>query len=268
MNRGKTRVLAAAALMAGTVACSSRTPTQPTATPTPASSPAAPAAIVLSAPMPVTPVNGATTNGWPTFTVADAARSGSPAGALVYRFDVATSVDFGTIALTATVSETPNETNFTPSQSQAPPPEPALFWRVIAIDPINVVASKPSAVQSFIYAAPPSVAATLGVQEGAVLWPGAQPPGNPGRATLGNAWNVGNRTSFDGVTFLSPELEELRVFDLLDRGLDPQGAIDWMHSNGYPTVAAYYASVAVIGFRYQYMALINGQWDLVLKAGA
>jgi hypothetical protein len=218
--------------------------------------------------MPVTPVNGATTNGWPTFTVADAARSGSPAGALVYRFDVATSVDFGTIALTATVSETPNETTFTPSQSQAPPPEPALFWRVIAIDPINVVASKPSAVQSFIYAAPPSVAATLGVQEGAVLWPGAQPPGNPGRATLGNAWNVGNRTSFDGVTFLSPELEELRVFDLLDRGLDPQGAIDWMHSNGYPTVAAYYASVAVIGFRYQYMALINGQWDLVLKAGA
>ena len=41
-----------------------------------------------------------------------------------------------------------------------------------------------------------------------------------------------------------------------------------MHSNGYPTVAAYYPSVAVIGFQHEYMALINGRWDLILKVGA
>ena len=268
MNSSVVRFVSALALMMGAVACSSKNPAQPTPVTTTAPAPATSAAIVLSPPTPVTPANGATTNGWPTFTATDAVRSGSAAAPLVYRFDVATSADFSTIALTATVSETPNQTNFTPPQSQAPPPQTGLFWRVIAIDPINVVASKPSAVQTFTYAAPPSVAATLSTQEGAVLWPGTQPPGNPGHATLGNAWNVGMRTSFDGATFLSPELEQLRVFDLLDRGLDPQSAIDWMHSNGYPTVAAYYPSVAVIGFRYQYMALIGGQWDLVVKVGA
>jgi hypothetical protein len=41
-----------------------------------------------------------------------------------------------------------------------------------------------------------------------------------------------------------------------------------MHAHGYPTVASYYGSVGVIGFTYEYMAFINGRWDLVLKAGA
>ncbi len=204
MNSGIARFVSALGLMVGAAACSAKAPTQPTPATTTSPAPATPAAIVLSAPTPVTPTNGATTNGWPTFTVTDAVRSGSPAAPLVYRFDVATGADFGTIALTATVSETPNQTNFTPAQGQAPPPQTALFWRVIAIDPINVVASKPSAVQSFTYAAPPSMAATLSTQEGAVLWPGAQPPGNPGHATLGNAWDVGTRTSFDGADVSQP----------------------------------------------------------------
>ena len=33
-------------------------------------------AIVISAPVPVTPLNGSTTTGWPAFTVNDAARTG------------------------------------------------------------------------------------------------------------------------------------------------------------------------------------------------
>jgi hypothetical protein len=159
-------------------------------------------------------------------------------GPLVYRFDVSTSAAFTTMALTGTVSETPNQTSFTPPSNQAPPPQAALFWRAIAIDPVNVVASPVSAVQTFTCSAPPTVAATLAAQEGAMLWPGAQPPADSGHAILGNFWNVATLTFFDGITFLSPELEELRVFDLLDRGLDPQGAIDWMHNNGYPTIAA------------------------------
>ena len=63
-------------------------------------------------------------------------------------------------------------------------------------------------------------------------------------------------------------MEEVRVFDLLDRGFDPQGAIDWMNGNGYRTIAAWYPSVQVIGFQFEYMALVNGRWDIVLKAGA
>ena len=42
----------------------------------------------------------------------------------------------------------------------------------------------------------------------------------------------------------------------------------WMRSNGYPTVAVYYASVQAIGFPYQYMALIGGAWELVHRVGA
>src|SRR5580658_4249427 len=47
-------------------------------------------AISLSAPTPVAPSNGATTSGWPTFTVNDATKTG-PASPLVYRFDIGTS---------------------------------------------------------------------------------------------------------------------------------------------------------------------------------
>jgi hypothetical protein len=253
---------------------SSNTPLQPTTTTgttgttttTTTATPTTPT-IVINAPTPVLPVNGATASGWPTFTVNDAVRAG-PVGLLVYRFDVSTSAAFSPITVTGTVSETPNQTSFTPPSSQAPPPQGALFWRAIAIDAFNVVSSPLSAVQIFTYMAPPSAAATLAAQEGSVLWPGAQPSGSSGHAILGNLWNVQLLRSYDGVTFMSPELEEIRIFDLLDRGFDPQGAIDWMHSNGYPTIAAYYGSVAVIGFTHEYMALINGQWDLVLKAGA
>jgi hypothetical protein len=224
-------------------------------------------AIVISAPTPVTPLTGTTTSGWPTFTVIDAVRSG-PAAPLVYRFDIATSADFSTIAVSATVPETPDQTSFTPPTSQPPPAQTALVWRAIAMDPVNVATSAASASQSFTYATPASAAAALAAQEGKVLWPGAPPPGTNGHAILGSFWNVETLTSFDGIVFLSPELEELQIFDLLDRGLDPQGAIDWMRTHGYSTVAAYYGSVGVIGFTYEYMAFINGRWDLVLKAGA
>jgi hypothetical protein len=221
-------------------------------------------AIRIGAPTPVAPLNGATTTGWPTFTVNDGAKSG-PVGSLVYRFDIATSADFTSIVLTGTVSEQSNQTSFTPSSSQSAPPQTALFWRATAIDPVNVIASLPSAPQSFTYSAPPSVAAIKAAQEGAVLWPGAQPPGTNGQAVMGNFWNVENLVSHSGVPFLSPPLDALRIFDLIDRGLDPQAAIDWMHGNGYPTQAAYFPAIAVIGFSYEYMALINGRWDLVLR---
>jgi hypothetical protein len=224
-------------------------------------------AIVISPPTPVTPLNGTTTSGWPTFTVIDAVHSG-PAAPLVYRFDISTSTDFSTIAVSGTVPETPTQTSFTPPASQPPPAQTALVWRAVAMDPVNAASSPASAAQAFTYSVPPSAAAAIAAQEGAVLWPGAAPPGTNGHAILGNFWNVETLTSFDGVVFLSPQLESLQIFDLMDRGLDPQGAIDWMHGHGYPTVAAYYGDVGVIAFKHEYMALINGRWDLVLRVGA
>jgi hypothetical protein len=100
------------------------------------------------------------------------------------------------------------------------------------------------------------------------LWTGTQPPGTSGHAVQGDNWQVQTLTAFNGITFVSPTLEELRVFDLLDRGFDPQGALDWLDGNGYLTSAVYYSSVNVIGFATEYMAFINGRWDLVLRAGA
>jgi hypothetical protein len=103
---------------------------------------------------------------------------------------------------------------------------------------------------------------------GVPLWPGAQPPGANGQAIMGSFWNVEPLVSFDGVTFINPPIEEVRVFDLLDRGFDPQGALDWMNGNGYHTTAVYYPGPIVIGFPYEYMAYVNGRWDIVLRAGA
>ncbi len=85
---------------------------------------------------------------------------------------------------------------------------------------------------------------------------------------MGSDWNVEPLVSFDGHTFMNPPIDELQIFDLMDRGLDPESAISWMHANGYATAAAYYPSVQVIGFAYEYLALVNGRWDVVLKVGA
>ena len=57
---------------------------------------------------------------------------------------------------------------------------------------------------------------------------------------------------------------------LLDRGMDPQSAINWLNANGYGTAGAWYPGPNVIGFSFDYMALnpITGVWDLITKAGA
>ena len=93
-------------------------------------------------------------------------------------------------------------------------------------------------------------------------------PGLGITAALGPGWDLQTLRSFDGVTFTSPPIEALRLFDLLDRGYDPNAAIAWMQQNGYPTAAVWYSSVAAIGLPYQYMALIGGAWELVTRVGA
>jgi hypothetical protein len=221
-------------------------------------------AITLNAPIAITPLTGNTTVPRPALRVTNAARTG-PAGAITYRFEIATSAAFTTIIATSTVAEGVNETGFVPPADL--PLDALVFWRATALDVANGVTSAPSAVQSFTphrVSQAEIVAAQLGVP----LWPGQQPPGTIGHATMGDFWNVEFLVSWKGVRFLNPPLDQVQLFDLLDRGLDPQAAIDWMNTHGYPTIAAYYPSVQVIGFEHEYMALVGGRWDIVLRVGA
>ncbi len=220
--------------------------------------------VILSPPMPIGPLSGVQTGPRPTFRVMNATRSG-PAGPITYRFQVSTNAAFTGVFVTAIQPEGQNETGFTPTSDL--PLNTTLYWNVIAIDAASGVTSAPSTVQSFT-ALNPSQAQLVANQLGVPLWPGVQPPGTPGHATMGSFWSVEYLTSYNGVTFLNPPLDALQVFDMLDRGMDPQSAINWMNSNGYPTQAAYYPAVQVIGFSYEYMALVNGAWSLVLKVGA
>jgi hypothetical protein len=221
-------------------------------------------AISIDPPVPVGPLSGTTSSGWPAFTVSNSTRSG-PVGSLVYRFEISTNGAFTSTLVTGTVNEGTNRTSFTPS-GQAPAAQTTLFWRATAIDQTNNVSSPVSSVQSFTYAQP-TIQAQLAAQQGLTLWPGVQPPNTTGHASLGANWDVATVVSFNGVTHVKPSLEQLQVFDLIDRGMDPGSALAWMNSNGYGTTAVYYASVQVIGFPYEYMALIDGQWSLVLRVG-
>ncbi len=222
-------------------------------------------AVTIDPPVPVGPLSGATTQGWPAFVVANSTRS-SGTGAIAYRFEISTTNNFSTIIVTATVAEQPNRTSFTPSGSQ-PAAQTPLYWRATAIDQTNNISSPSSAVQNITFGRT-TRQAELAAQQGLVLWPGVQPTGTTGHAVMGNNWDVATLVSFDGVAHVKPSIDQLQVFDLIDRGMDPGSAIAWMHSNGYGTVAVYYSSVQVIGFPFEYMALVGGEWELVIRVGA
>jgi hypothetical protein len=221
-------------------------------------------AITINAPVPIGPLTGTTTAPRPALRVTNAIRTG-PVGPITYRFEISTASTFPSVVATGTNVEGVNETGFIPVADLAL--DTLLYWRAFAIDAVNGVTSAASAVQSFTPHRP-SQADLVAAQLGVTLWPGQQPPGTTGHAVMGSFWTVEILTSFDGVRFLNPPLDQVQIFDLLDRGMDPQSAIDWMHSHGYATIAAYYPSVQVIGFQFEYMALIRGSWDIVLKVGA
>jgi hypothetical protein len=223
-------------------------------------------AITLSAPGAVAPLTGATPSGWPSFVVNDSAKSG-PVGAVTYKFEVSNSSTFTSDVLAQTVSETSNQTSFTPPLSTPVLVGTTLFWRATAIDATNGIVSAPSTTQSFV-ASQLTTQARIALQEGFVLWPGVQPPGTNGHAALGNGWNPELTTSFNGVTFQSPTLEELREFDLIDRGLDPQAALDFQNNNGYSTSGLWVPSIQVVGYPFSYMLVDgDGAWALALRSG-
>ena len=103
--------------------------------------------ILISAPVPIAPVNGVATGARPALRAANATRTG-PAGAISYRFEVSASSTFASILATATVAEGVNETGFIPTADL--PINATLFWRVTAIDSANNISSPASAAQSFV----------------------------------------------------------------------------------------------------------------------
>jgi hypothetical protein len=221
-------------------------------------------AIVIGVPVPVSPTSGAIFNIWPTFTVTNATKSG-PVGTLQYRFDISTNASFSSLVNSGTVPEGVNQTSYTPSGLAAPSSTTQYFWRVTVTDPGSGISGASTNAVSFQFDPATSQAGKLAAQLGVVLWPGIQPPGTTGKAVLGDNWQVQSLVSVNGIRFQSPMVEWLRVFDLMDRGMDPQSAIDWMHNNGYQTTAAWFPSVNVLGFQFTYAALIGGKWDLVLR---
>jgi hypothetical protein len=229
------------------------------------------AAVSLSAPAPLSPANGSAILQSPTLTVANATRTGV-AGTVTYTFEVSDSTAFSTLAATGTVGEGGMQTSYT----VAPPLAlgKTYYWHAIATDSANGVSSLPSAVQSFNTIL--SEAALIASQEGQQLWNATQPPGTPGHTTLGSGWGVRTKVPFGGGTpYVSPQLEALRLIDLVDRGMSPGDAIVWMKQNNYPTIAVYYSGVEVFGIYDQYLADIdpvtqrpstNGVWNLVDRA--
>jgi hypothetical protein len=232
-------------------------------------------AVIVNAPTPIAPLTGTTTTPRPTFRVRNATRTG--VAAVIYRFEVASSPAFSApLVLSVTVNEGVNETGLTPVSDL--PLNTTLYWRAIAADTATGIASDPSAVQSFTTRAF-SQAERIAFQLGEALWPGAQPSGSFGHATMGDdpfygsGWNI--QTLYyqpRQVYFRSPDIEQLRYFDLFDRGYDPDGAIAWMRGNGYPTIAQWYPGPekAVMGFQYVYVAarykqVVNGIWDIVVR---
>ena len=230
--------------------------------------------VVVSAPSPIAPLTGATTNTRPTLRVTNAARTG-PAGPITYKFEVSSSSTFNPIVVSFTQNEGINETGYILTTDLTP--GTTYNWRCTAIDATNNVTSTPSPIQSFTPTQ--SQAEALARQIGITLWPGAAPTAQTGHATMGDAGAFGAgwqpQTLYyapQGVFFQSPDAEMLRIFDLLDRGYDPQGAIDWMNGNGYPTAAVWYPppDKAVIGLHYVYLAsrgkvVTNSIWDIVVR---
>jgi hypothetical protein len=223
------------------------------------------ASVTITAPTALSPANGATVPTTPTLTVINATSTG-PAGPIAYRFDISTSPTFATGTVTGSVVAGASQTSFTPSSALAA--NTTFYWRAVAIDQTSLVTSPTSAVLSFTTnATAGSVAITLAAQEGLTLWPNAQPPGTPGQAVLGNGWGVQNTVDFHGVPFVSPVIDALREFDLIDRGMDPQSALDWCHNNGYANSGVWVPSSNVVGFPQEYMGLLAGSWFMAIRSG-
>lgn len=102
--------------------------------------------IVISAPLLVSPNDGASISGQVVLTVANAVRTG-PAGPLTYRFEVSTSPSMSPVAFSANQPEGANgRTSWAPPQLSS---NTVYYWRVTAVDTANNVTSTAGPVRRF-----------------------------------------------------------------------------------------------------------------------
>jgi hypothetical protein len=88
--------------------------------------------VVIQAPVPLSPADGATlTTSLPTLVVANAARSG-PAGALSYLFQIASDAVMAKLVASGQVGEGQGQTQYTPSAALSPGVR--YYWRAQAFD--------------------------------------------------------------------------------------------------------------------------------------
>jgi len=262
--RGRVRFaiagLAAAFITAS--ACTSSAPLTPAATTPPGSNAGT---LNATAPVPVSPVSNQQVVKGPTLVANPAVATFGGQVAFQYRFQVFDASN--TLVQDSGLVAAPT---FTVTAALAP--GATYTWRVRA--ELNGSVGPWSIPGSFVAPQIVGVASAIAAQENIVLWPGAQPPGTTGQATLGDNWAPATQYwAPGGVYFQSPTAEMLRLFDLIDRGFDPQAAINWMNGNGYPTAAQWYPppEKAVIGIQYVYLACTpvtsypNCKWDVVVK---
>ena len=104
--------------------------------------------VILGTPVLAAPGANATVGGQPSLTVNNVTKTG-PAGQVFYRFEVATSSSFTSIAFVQTVAEQSGaSTSVTVSPTLTD--KTTYFWRVQASDPSNAVTSAFSVANSFV----------------------------------------------------------------------------------------------------------------------
>jgi hypothetical protein len=102
--------------------------------------------LVIQAPVPVQPLADTFPHRRPTFTVANATRTGPPPS-ITYRFDVATDAAFNIVVATQTVPEAAMQTSFTPTTDLTS--GTTYYWRAQASDTAKNVTGPYSSAQAF-----------------------------------------------------------------------------------------------------------------------
>lgn len=180
-------------------------------------------AITIQAPVPSQPPSGGAASQRPTFTVVNASRSG-PAGAISYRFEIATSAAFSPIVASGTVPEGTNTTSFTPEADL--PADATFFWRAQALDAANAVTGA--------FSTPTSFTTTLSIDLSRV---------NYQRFVNISAWPVTNQ-----------------ILDVSQDGADGHMCINHAKRGLLPTAPFEDDPLVPVEATQWYFARINGQW--------
>ena len=184
-------------------------------------------AVTVNAPVPIAPLNGAQTGARPALRVTNATRSG-PAGAISYKFELATSSAFTPLVTSVTVGEGVNETGYIPPSDL--PINTTFYWRATATDSSTGV-SATSTPQSF------TTSLAIDLTRMIVSYPGAPNPASwPQTATIGAVEQDGNPNT-GGVMCIS-----------------------FSTTHDWPTIPFLGDPTVQIYANQWYFANINGQW--------